>query len=108
MLLSLHRQHRHRFDFEQHAIERQAWHRNQGAGRLWPVAECERQLLAEHKQPLFVVIDDEHGQLRDIRKPCAGGSQSRAEIAQRLTHLQAEVRRQRAVLGLATLPRHID
>src|SRR5688572_10749083 len=99
-LLSSRWQHGHRFNLEQHAVERQARHGNESASGLGPISERQRQLLAEHMQALLAVVDDEDGQLGDVGIARAGCRDGDAEIAQRLPHLQAEVRRQRAVLGL--------
>jgi hypothetical protein len=54
-------------------------------------------------QALLAVIDDQHSELGDVGQARAGRRDGDAEIAQRLPHLQPEVRRQRTVLGLAAL-----
>ncbi|MBP4047130.1 hypothetical protein J9884_18880 [Chromobacterium violaceum] len=98
------RQRRQRLHLEQHAVQRQPRHRDQGAGRLHRLSPDPVQRLAQNTQPRLVVIDDQHGQLDDIARLGAGRGQRDAQIGEGLPRLVGEIGRQLAVLGLPTLP----
>src|ERR671919_192327 len=89
-------------DLDEHAFERQGWHRRQRPCRL-PIAPNRAEFLLYDPELLLVVIDNVKRELRHVGQLGTGCRQHDFSISHGLLELRAKVTRKDLVLGFAAL-----